>query len=124
MKTYAPSFPAALKGETIKSIACSDQEVDLYTESGKHFRWSHHQDCCESVRLVHNNIDEVNNPIGREIYDAIESVVVGKCITVTTWILNCHYDNNIVFTWHGESNGYYSEDVSFELESEESNEKV
>lgn len=119
MKTYVPSFPAALKGETVKAIVCSAEAVDLYTKSGKHFRWSHQQDCCETVRLVHSNSDKFNDPTGQEIYDVIESVVIGKGITVTTWILNCDYDNNIVFTWHGESNGYYSEDVSFELEVED-----
>lgn len=124
MKT--PSFDRALVGQTIISITGAEKDsdcVEIALANGELFRMSHHQDCCESVRVV-----RVDGPptLGRVI----------SCVENTEWpaewfdepraesftwtsyhfVVQPESGEVVKFTiyWLGESNGYYSEDVSFE----------
>jgi len=101
-------------------------EVDTLifkTSEGKVFQMYHQQDCCERVR-----VDDVegdwNDLIGSPLTLAEESSNKGSggygesC----TWTFYrfATAKGYLTIRWYGESNGYYSEEVSFvELENDE-----
>lgn len=105
-----------LKGSTLTAVRrIDDEEIIFETTDGKSYRMYHQQDCCESVRIhtMSQNIDDViSSPItvAKETVDS-ESVSYGSC-TMTTYTLATD-KGAIVIIWRGESNGYYSESVSF-----------
>lgn len=115
----------ALKGKTITSISSCEvgsDDVDFVCSDGSLFKLYHSQDCCESVGLVDIEGD-LEDLIGSELLQAEE-------------VSDDHFTQNYKFeyqpeshTWTfyklatikgyvtlrflGESNGYYSESMSF-----------
>lgn len=119
----------ALSGETISEISKIDmygEHISIQTESGKKFYMAHLQDCCESVRIVEVKGDPqalVGSPIvlaeedsdeppgwPQEKYDEYGTH------TWTSFRLVAENGAECKIWWLGESNGYYSESVSFQLE--------
>lgn len=111
-----------LLGKTLTSVEVNhDKDVILFkTDDGKEYIMYHESDCCECV-----TIDDINGDLND---------LVGSPITRATEETSCnHYaepDNNaesftwtfyklatlkgwVDIRWFGESNGYYSEDVTF-----------
>lgn len=82
----------------------------------REWRMWHQQDCCESV-VVDDVVGEVADLIGGEIVEAYESTESGdnedRSETWTFYRLRTNA-GTVTIKWHGESNGYYSESVSFE----------
>ncbi len=93
--------------------------IHFYTLSGKEFIMYHDQDCCESVVIedINGNIDHLigspilradektsNTPSGSEGYTP-------ESCTYTFYTL-ATLKGYVDIRWFGESNGYYSEDVS------------
>ena len=113
-----------LTGETLTRIEQKEGEViEFETQSGRKFQMYHDQDCCESVR-VHDVTGSLQDLIGSKILLVKEDIS-------TDWpsdVEKPKYENEsfawttfefrtassvVVIRWHGESNGYYSESVSF-----------
>lgn len=113
-----------LVGKTMVSVEnINDEELVFTTTEGQRFQLTHHQDCCESVTIesiVGDLSDLVGEPLllaeeatsdkhpeGHEAKDYEESF---------TWTFYKFATRNgyVDVRWFGESNGYYSESVSFE----------
>ena len=95
-----------------------EDTITFYCESGWEFHMYHDQDCCESVRIedIDNNIDKL---VGATILQAEESTSDSYgdegCLESCTWTFYKITDSNANYytiRWLGESNGYYSEEVS------------
>ena len=118
----------AIIGETVTGIDFFNdpyrrlpKEVLITIKSGKQLRLYHDQDCCETVELV--SIDgDICKLIGKPIlstelgvdedYDGPE--ISDDSGTETKITLRCDAET-VIMRWIGESNGYYGEDVDFEI---------
>jgi hypothetical protein len=115
-----------LVGKTIKSlIGLSEEsdEVKISTECGQQYMFHHEQDCCESVRLNDFEADH-DDFIGAKVISAEEvssddakapdghDESWGDSYTWTFYKIETD-KGGIWMRWLGESNGYYSESVSF-----------
>jgi hypothetical protein len=116
-----------LMGKVLKEITVEDYEIRFVTVDGNIYRMFHYQDCCESV-YVESVVGDVQDLIGEPILVAEE---------VTSYEnpegFESEYQESFTWTfyklatrkgyvdirWYGESNGYYSEGVSFEKQDEE-----
>lgn len=116
-----------LRGETLTEVEGvePDSECIYFTLSnGRKFILMHHDDCCEHVRLAEfdgdpadligspltlavedSNVPEDQEPKGEYRYRASYTWTFYRLGTVK---------GTVVLRWLGESNGYYSERVSFE----------
>ncbi len=118
------NFAVALKGETLLLVtgaAVGLDRVDFHARSGRRFSLYHSQDCCESVNIesVEGDLAQI---IGVPILEAIEDISSENppgvkreyqdSFTWTTFTLRTE-KGSVVIRWYGESNGYYSESVSF-----------
>lgn len=107
-------------GKVIKSIEGLEkysEEVYVYTVCGLRYRFFHPQDCCELVNLEDFEADS-ENLTGALIVSAEESSNQSDTSWGSeTWTFYKIETNRggIWMRWHGESNGYYSEDVSLSV---------
>lgn len=115
--SYADFFQ--LKGAVISEMSVGD-DVSFETSIG-HFFLSHYQDCCESVHLektigdVENVLNspiltaenDYNEPPGEENRDYSDSHTWSRYRLVTA-------KGEFEMYFLGESNGYYSETMTFE----------
>ena len=122
-----------LKGETLVSI---DGEVgernSLFTcKSGKRYRLFHTQDCCEDVWiedicgdvnhlldspiLLAEAVSSATGEIKDEILDKLHGLKCTKHYESVTWTFYkiSTIKGSVTIRWCGESNGYYSEEVTF-----------
>ena len=116
-----------LKGKVLKEVAVEDYEIRFVTVDGEVYRMFHHQDCCESV-YVESVVGNVADPVGEPILVAEEVTSnenpqgfeseYQESFTWTFYKLATR-KGYVDIRWYGESNGYYSEGVSFEKDSEE-----
>ena len=116
---YANFFE--LKGQIIEKITGltgGNDEVFIKTNNGT-YKLYHEQDCCEHVRLV-KVIGNVNELIGEVIFAEEDSGAndpdwynesFNYSHTWTKYVLKTA-NASLEFWFLGESNGYYSEDVS------------
>lgn len=115
-----------LIGKVIKEITGAIKHSDkilITLEDGTKYRMKHYQDCCESV-LVEEIIGDINDIIGEVIIEAEEVTsnenpegikeYYQESFTWTFYKLGTK-KGFVNIRWYGESNGYYSQDVSFEL---------
>lgn len=115
MKAYK-SFEE-LKGQTITSIEHNENEAVFTTSEGKRYQLYHDQDCCESVLIqsVEGDIQSVlNSPIDLAYEKIAHEDENGQheSVTYSDFILETE-NVRLVLKWVGESNGYYSESVTF-----------
>lgn len=109
-----------LRGETIVALRTSDEEVTIQTASGREILLSHHQNCCECVRLVKEVIPQL--PFGPIVLAEEDNPSDPKCgvepsdcsHTWTLFMARDEADRELSLLWLGESNGYYGEGVSVE----------
>ena len=103
---------------TLKEIKVSDDKITFITECGRTFVMFHKQSCCEDVSIddIDGNLDAL---IGAPIMVAEESTnsdnpknPYDKSHTWTFYRIGNIFEF-VVIRWYGESNGYYSESVSF-----------
>lgn len=112
-----------LLGKILVGIDCRyDRELIFKTSEGETFRMFHDQDCCETVYL--QDIEgELQDLVGSEILLAEE--ISGDTPAdfkfeyqpdSYTWTFYKFATNkgHVTLRWLGESNGYYSESVTFE----------
>jgi len=106
-----------LIGEVLTHIDVDSAEdrITLTTQSGKQFLIHHEQDCCESVSITRCGSAYVGEGIkvqdAREIIES--NVPASESATRTIFVINENSYSKIWIEWLGESNGYYSESVSF-----------
>ncbi len=111
-----------LIGKTIKAISTGNDELDItVTDGEKDYRYGvrHFQDCCESVSLVKTD---------GNLYDAVGKVITDvsaysdsihwngggtRSVYRIEWKGEDGWEESLWLEWHGHSNGYYGEGVSF-----------
>jgi len=112
-----------LVGKTLGDIKVSGNEEILFVlDNGDEYVMYHEQDCCERV-TIEDICGDVYNLVGSEILMAEECVssepmpnqIVDEFDNSFTWTFYKFATNKgyVTIRWYGESNGYYSESVSF-----------
>lgn len=121
-----------LVGRTIESITggVGDDRLTITLASGETYAMYHAQDCCESV-AVEDIVGDINDLIGSPILVAEESGNHGNegeagewpegverpaYLESYTWTFYRFQTikGGVTIRWFGQSNGYYSESVSFD----------
>jgi hypothetical protein len=115
-----------LKGKTILSIEISENKdrITFFCDDGLAYSMSHYQDCCENVS-IEDICGDLEDLIGNPLLIAEE--VISENVNPPD---KANFANDYSFTWtfykldtikggvtirwYGESNGYYSESVTFE----------
>lgn len=105
-----------LVGRTLIAVTREDGENDrlVFTcADGSRWEMTHHQDCCESVR-IEDIVGDLNDLIGAPIELAEERSQDGDDES-STWTF---YEfrtikGSVTIRWFGTSNGYYSESAHF-----------
>ena len=108
---------STLAGKTLKTIVvdADEAEIDFETAEGEKFRLYHEPDCCEYVR-VEEIIGDLADLVGVPLLQAEEAYNSGDTSEGSqTWTFYklATIKGSVTLRWLGESNGYYSEDVSF-----------
>ena len=109
-----------LVGKVIKSInSVDDCELIFRTQCGLTYLMHHEQDCCEDVR-IDDICGDIKDLIDTVICSAEESTNEGDPKEYSESHLWTFYNfrthkGDVSIKWYGESNGYYSESVEFEL---------
>ena len=116
-----------LKGKVLTEVAVENHEIRFVTVDGDIYRMFHYQDCCESV-YVESVVGDVQDLIGEPILvaeevtscDNPEDAEVSEYQESFTWTFYklATRKGYVDIRWDGESNGYYSERVSFEKNGE------
>lgn len=105
------------KIENITGLSEESDEVLFFLDNGDTYRMYHSQDCCEYVR-IEDICGDVSDLIDATILHFEERVEEGgedRYGTSTITFYDIQTDKGCVnIRWLGESNGYYSESVSFE----------
>ncbi len=115
-----------LVGKTLSKIEGSvgDETMTFTTNSGLKYSMYHRQDCCESVE-IEDICGDLKDLIGSPIISAFEKssqdknpdgVVPPEYQDSFTWTFYTIVTakGTVTLRWYGESNGYYSETVTFE----------
>lgn len=87
--------------------------IAFWMRDGTTFVMMHDQDCCETV-LIKDIAGDIRGLIGEPLVMAEEATNRGETEDGTqTWTFYKFATNNgyVTISWHGESNGYYSESV-------------
>lgn len=120
-----------LKGKTLKAISggINDNTMVFTLETGVQCRLYHDQDCCERVYILDiagNVNDLLDSPIllAEEVtfyQENPENVVAPEYQDSFTWTFYklSTIKGSVTIRWYGESNGYYSERVTFHTLNEE-----
>jgi len=113
-----------LVGKTLSSVTNIDDEVlQFKTDTGETYKLFHEQDCCERV-FIESIVGELSDLVGSPILLAEE---VTSDVNPEDTTIDLLYQDSFTWTfykfatirgyvdirWYGESNGYYSESVSF-----------
>lgn len=107
-----------LIGKTL--ISCTgkvqDDEMIFECSDGEKYELYHNQDCCESV-YIEDICGDLNDILNSPIISAEESTSYNPNASESgTWTFYKidTIKGGVTIRWNGESNGYYSESVSFE----------
>lgn len=114
---------SSLLGQTLTSIQnIDDIELIFTNDKGQVFKMYHWQDCCESVTIesiTGDFLDLIGSPIlmAEESFShkTPEGVIHEQKQESQTWTFYklATINGYVDIRWFGESNGYYSESVSF-----------
>ena len=107
-----------LKGKTLSSVEGDNYELVFKTTDGETYRMYHEQDCFESV-VLEDVAGDLQDLVGSEILIAEEvegeSPADFEAYESYTWTFYKFATRKgyVDLRWLGQSNGYYSESVSF-----------
>ena len=104
-----------LIGKTFSKVKQVEDEIHFILDNGKGYKLFHVQDCCESVyieSIVGSLSDLENNPILLAEVAESEYTEASESGTWTFYKL-ATIKGYVDIRFLGESNGYYSESVSF-----------
>jgi hypothetical protein len=109
-------------GAVIENVsgAAGDEEMVFTAQDGRQFRFWHESDCCESV-AINDVIGDLSWLVGYPISEAEEISSEGhpdpEDADSFTWTFYrfSTVRGTVTVRWLGESNGYYSESVDFEV---------
>jgi hypothetical protein len=107
-----------LKGKTLSKVDGDDYELVFETTDGERYRMYHEQDCCESVS-IESIVGDLQDLVGSEILIAEEvdgeSPADFEAYESYTWTFYKFATRKgyVDIRWLGQSNGYYSESISF-----------
>ena len=112
-----------LIGLTLSDIKVTNENnedrIKFTASTGEHFEMFHEQNCCESVmieEIIGDLIDLIGNPmlIAESVSssDPLPGAEVTESQTCTFYKFST-IKGSVTIRWYGESNGYYSEEVSF-----------
>ena len=114
---------SALVGLTLSEVTGMEkgsEEVVFKTTCGRLFRMYHYQDCCEGVS-IEDVCGDVVDLIGSPVLMADEETNSDSprpdgYVDSFTWTFYklATIKGSVTLRWLGQSNGYYSEEVSFE----------
>ena len=117
---------SALMGQTLTSIEGKkgDDEIKFVSSTGKKYRLLHWNDCCEYV-TVEEIIGDLDDIVGSPILlaeevtscnETPEGITPPENPESYTWTFYklSTIKGSVTIRWLGESNGYYSEGVTFE----------
>ena len=117
-----------LLGKTLVSITGAKEgnnEIIFECSDGSKYRMYHEQDCCETVTIedICGDIKSlVGNPLtmAENVSNRMDIPAVNKWVDSCTWTWYkfATVRGYVTIRWYGESNGYYSEEVDFELMEE------
>jgi len=122
-----------LKGKTISDVVVHDDEIIFYLSNGEKYKMYHEQDCCESV-TIEDIVGDINDLIGNTLlvaevvtsndyFDTLQphektweylkgyKPTTGESETWTFYKF-ATIKGSVSIRWYGESNGYYSEEVT------------
>lgn len=113
-----------MMGKTITQIIGGekyDDEIKFYTSDGYVYTMYHDQDCCENVS-VEDVTGDLQSLVGHTVVEASETSQENPHASEHgTWTFYKINTNNwrggVCIRWNGESNGYYSENVSIRKEA-------
>ena len=105
-----------LVGKMLTKIIVSEDkdEISFIDSEGNMYKMYHVQDCCESVSVEDINGD-LNDLLNTPILAAAESSSSSEYNESSTWTFYnlATSKGYVTIRWYGNSNGYYSESVSF-----------
>jgi hypothetical protein len=107
-----------LTGKTLVSLVDEGNELIFKTTDGETYRMYHEQDCCESV-VLEDVVGDLQDLVGSVILVAEEvegeSPADFEAYESYTWTFYKFATRKgyVDLRWLGQSNGYYSESVSF-----------
>lgn len=99
----------------INGAEAESEEIVFLCDDGTRYMMYHEQDCCESV-LVNDVSGDIKRLLNSPITMAEETSKVGSSDWGSeTWTFYhlATVKGYVCIRWYGESNGYYSEEVSF-----------
>ena len=117
---------APMVGAVITSIhgAVGDEQLTVLAADGRQFRFWYEHDCCASCNItdiIGDLADLLESPllVAEEVSSADAERPAGEYIESYTWTFYrfATARGTVTVRWLGESNGYYSERVSFEVVS-------
>ena len=110
-----------LLGKTITNILVAADKSDMVftTNDGKKYQMYHERDCCESVEIddICGDLgDLLDSPIllAEEVSNKDDPPRGNDDSHTWTFYKLATINGSVTIRWYGESNGYYSEDVTFE----------
>lgn len=109
-------------GKTMDSVEVQNEALIFTASDGKRYGLHHEQDCCETV-AIESIVGDLTDLIGAPLLLAEESTsnthpkgyVAGRYEESFTWTFYkfATHKGYVDVRWLGESNGYYSESVTF-----------
>jgi hypothetical protein len=105
----------------IERITDGEDQLHFYFDTGEKWVMLHYQDCCEYV-YIENIIGDLDDLIGSPLTMAEERCGENPYASESgTWTFYTFatIKGYVDIRWNGESNGYYSESVSFGKEGED-----
>ena len=109
-----------LLGKTLTEVTENGDAFRFVTETGETYVQYHEQDCCENVS-IDDVCGDLNDLVGSPILlaeeavsdEAPEGAENGSESNTWTFYKLSTIKGSVTIRWHGSSNGYYSESVSF-----------